>query len=446
MTKLPSVWTRRTFIARSSLAGAAIWSGACADEPAPPAEVDLGMDQAPDLTPDVEEMGDADMPDAAPALVPVNKPPFVQFMGQGRARLRLETPDPAPLTLRLEGAGQARDIACQAQTSFLAYAWPPNPFLVMRTDHPDVSGDATLHEAIIEGLVAGERYQWSIALSETHVLTGSFRAPPARGQAFRLGWISDTMQPNATPTALQLAAQSPDVVIHGGDLQYMTNPFDTWNGFFHAMAPVNAQAALHVCVGNHEYEEQDEYDVHFVRLFTGQGDPGAQVDYHAFTYGSARFILINSETDMDDPESAQHQWLLTQLDVARAASQIIIVAFHRPYFTFSRSRPSFATRDIMHPIFVQAGVRVVFTGHNHCYERFEVDGVHYVMDGGGGAGKYDPNHNRMSILDASPTDEALRQNFTMEHGVSVLDLGADGSLSLTRVNIDGAVFEQVTLT
>ena len=42
-------------------------------------------------------------------------------------------------------------------------------------------------------------------------------------------------------------------------------------------------------------------------------------------------------------------------------------------------------REALAPLFEQYGVDVVFTGHNHNYERNEVNGVTYIVTGGGGA-------------------------------------------------------------
>jgi acid phosphatase type 7 len=40
------------------------------------------------------------------------------------------------------------------------------------------------------------------------------------------------------------------------------------------------------------------------------------------------------------------------------------------------------------PQFKRLGVRLVFTGHNHGYDRNEVDGITYMTSGGGGAPLY----------------------------------------------------------
>ena len=41
------------------------------------------------------------------------------------------------------------------------------------------------------------------------------------------------------------------------------------------------------------------------------------------------------------------------------------------------------------PLFEEYGVDVVFTGHDHCYERSFANGVFYIVTGGGGGPLYE---------------------------------------------------------
>jgi predicted MPP superfamily phosphohydrolase len=85
-------------------------------------------------------------------------------------------------------------------------------------------------------------------------------------------WISDTMAPLGAQVVEKLAVHEPDLVVHGGDIQYQSNPLDSWNGFFRYFQPLFAQAPVHFTIGNHEYEDYDEYDEIWVRLMGDQGD------------------------------------------------------------------------------------------------------------------------------------------------------------------------------
>ena len=148
---------------------------------------------------------------------------------------------------------------------------------------------------------------------------------------------------------------------------------------------------------------------------------------------------------MDGP---QMSWLVDELTAVGADEGLAyaIVAFHRPFFTFSRSSPNLATREYLHALFVEHGVPLVLTGHNHCYERFEVDGITYVVDGGGGAFLYDVNDHLAEIEAERPEEIALRQAFEQSYGILTLDVGADGTIAATRTNVSGATTDTFTVS
>ena len=444
------MWTRRRFLVQAGLGSVAWMAGACGQEPSPSKPgVDLGSDLGMDLGPDLADMGQlpADMADMSAWVSPVSKRPWVHLNGPSGATLRFETLIETPLDVRVElvSGVMGQEHKPSVSTQQVDYDFPLGSFK-RRVQHPDLPGRLTVQEVKLQGLRPGERYRWIVDQGQGQELRGEFLAAKPREEGLRLGWISDTMDLHVGGPLEQLQAAKPDLLIHGGDFQYMTSPMDTWNGMFRRFSDLQAQCAMHMCIGNHEYEEQDEFEVQYKRLLSGQGQEGGTLDYHAQEFGPALFILLNSEIELASPDSAQHRWMLAQLERARQRGLIPIVAFHRPYFTFSRSRPSFQTRDALHPVFVQHQVPIVFTGHNHCYERFEVDGMVYVMDGGGGALSYNPDDKRDDVLAERPSDEPLRKIALREYGCSTLDVRPDGTMTFTRTNADGQQAEQLTLS
>jgi len=66
------------------------------------------------------------------------------------------------------------------------------------------------------------------------------------------------------------------------------------------------------------------------------------------------------------------------------------VIMHVPLFTSSIIHPkdSQPVRQAWHDKFAGAGVPLVLSGHSHNYERLVVDGVTYVVTGGGSSQLY----------------------------------------------------------
>lgn len=464
---------RRKFLSQSSRAligGAALLAG-CADPENP--QQDMGSAMSSDMgrrdmssrmdmsnpsdmqTNPAEDMTDAspdgeDMsPDMAESnIIAFSKPPFIQKIGgdSGRARLRFETRTEQALEVELKAmGGMATGFMAATSLAMIDFEWPV-PFFEDRVEYHDKPGLHNLQEVVFEGLEPGMQYEWTVHQGDGTTASGVFKVDASPAEAFKLGWISDTMFPNAGACATRLTGASPDLVLHGGDLQYMSNPIDTWSGFFKELAPLTSIAPFHTCIGNHEYEEMNEFEQQYKRLFEGHGDVGSTIDYSAFTYGGVRFLLLNSEIELVDSDSPQHRWMIAELEkVQNSNLRFAVVAFHRPYFTFSKSMPNFETRDVLHPIFQQYNVPIVFTGHNHCYERFEADGITYVMDGGGGALSYKIDHNKEDVLAIRPSDEPLRKFASRTYGVTVATINPDGTLDIERLESEGGTSETYSI-
>jgi hypothetical protein len=234
-----------------------------------------------------------------------------------------------------------------------------------------------------------------------------------------------------------------DLVVHGGDLQYQTNPYDTWRGMNEVFRTCLQRAPFMTAVGNHEKEEQDELTVMFDRLYGDQGGPEA-TRYFSTRCGPIEVIILDTETAGESlvEGSAQGSWLIETLETALAEGRVPVLGFHRPVYTLSKHAPGdLSVRDFIHGICLNYSVRLVLQGHAHCYERFVVDGVHYIVDGGGGAFSYSPDVE----AEARPDELALRVVAERTYGCTVIEMDSSGQLSIYRPNTDGGLTDQFTV-
>jgi hypothetical protein len=88
----------------------------------------------------------------------------------------------------------------------------------------------------------------------------------------------------------------------------------------------------------------------------------------------------------------------------------------------------------------------VLTGHNHGYERFLVDGIHYVVDAGGGALLTNINDTRAEVLAVYPDEESKRLVASSSYGVSAITIAGDGSIRVERVNERGEPTDSYTVS
>lgn len=102
--------------------------------------------------------------------------------------------------------------------------------------------------------------------------------------------------------------------------------------------------------------------------------------YYAFTRRDIRFFVL--DTNSLDP--AQMRWFQEELGRTRESWRIAI--FHHPLYSNARRHGSSVDiRTILEPVLIQHGVRVVFSGHDHVYERITPQqGIHYFVVGSSG--------------------------------------------------------------
>ena len=152
-------------------------------------------------------------------------------------------------------------------------------------------------------------------------------------------------------------------------------------------------------VGNHEvWDDSDVQGLLQAFPYLKQFGVSDKRLIYKFDFGGARFIFLwtgkydyrsPSEWDADRPQyEAQMKELQQWLDEAKAAGiRKVFIAFHAPAFCRSGMGP---IPEQQNPHKVIASYArdleiVVFNGHVHTTELYEVDGVKYLLLGGGGA-------------------------------------------------------------
>ena len=131
-------------------------------------------------------------------------------------------------------------------------------------------------------------------------------------------------------------------------------------------ANVKFQASL----GNHDRPENVAYGP-----FNMDGQR-----YYTFVRSNVRFFALDS-TIMD---RKQLEWL--EATLKDSSQEWKICYFHHPlYSDAARHGSSFDLRVVLEPLFVKYGVNVVFSGHDHVYERVKPQkGIYYFVSGAAG--------------------------------------------------------------
>jgi len=135
-------------------------------------------------------------------------------------------------------------------------------------------------------------------------------------------------------------------------------------------ALLDAGVTFYASLGNHDSQNNRNYPP-----FHMGGER-----YYSYATKNVRFFAL--DTDSLDP--AQVQWI--QGALKSATEQWKICYFHHPLYSDGKTHGSdINLRTVLEPIFVANGVNVVFSGHDHIYERITPQkGIYYFVSGSAG--------------------------------------------------------------
>jgi hypothetical protein len=133
-------------------------------------------------------------------------------------------------------------------------------------------------------------------------------------------------------------------------------------------ALLDLKIPFYASLGNH-----DDPNQRFYKPFNMDGKR-----YYTFEKEGARFFALDSNY-MDQP---QVDWLEKELSTSKNTWKIVY--FHHPlYSSGARHGSEVDLRTVLEPLFLKYGVSVVFSGHEHFYERLKPqNGITYFTNGG----------------------------------------------------------------
>jgi predicted MPP superfamily phosphohydrolase len=184
---------------------------------------------------------------------------------------------------------------------------------------------------------------------------------------------------------------------------------------------LDAGVKFHAALGNHD----EPHTVNYPPLNMG----GRR--YYTLSASDVRVFVL--DTNSLDP--AQLRWLEAELQATREPWKIGVL--HHPIYGNARRHGSaLDLRVILEPLFRKYGVNVVFSGHDHVYERLKPQhGIHYFVSGAGGK-------LRKGDLAASPLTAA---GFDRDQSFMLVEIDGD-LLSFETIARTGAVVDSGTIS
>ncbi len=353
------------------------------------------------------------MAGTARAEGPLEKGPWLMDARPDRVTVFFETPTPEAAHVEARTDGAATPVMAEAPA-------------------------ATMHRVVLEGLTPKSRYDYRISLGGGGSVKGHFRTPPPFGTGPVHFVVYGDSRSDAAAHATVVAAivrDQPSFVVETGDMVVRGSDDHAWDRFFRVEEPLLRDVPFFAAVGNHETYDPGvglRLSERYVALPADASHP----TYYAFSWGSVRFLMLDSN-DAWDRGNAQWTWLEHALEAADANPNVhhLFVALHQgPYSSGHHGGDPELAQSGVPEMLRRHGVDLVFAGHDHDYERGEVDGLKYIVTGGAGAPLYPVNRH----------DPGQLAFATVHHYV---DVQVEGErVTIRTVEPDGTLFERCTFT
>jgi hypothetical protein len=237
----------------------------------------------------------------------------------------------------------------------------------------------------LDDLVPDTVYHYRIKLSSSASKDRTFRTAPQDDDAtFTFLVYGDTRSDPMAHARVVSAAVStchPTFVLGTGDVVSSGSAGQSiWTKqFFKPADPLLRETWFAVTRGNHE-------NANPLFLLYFEGPVSFQTEgYYSFDWGPVHVVTLNTNSDYE-PGSKQYRFL--KRDLAGTSRPFKVFFGHHPAYSSGSHGSTKKMQDYLQPLFEENGVQLVFAGHDHTYERTIINGITYVVSGGGGAPLY----------------------------------------------------------
>ncbi len=253
---------------------------------------------------------------------------------------------------------------------------------------------------------------------------------------------------NEARVATLVDGWNPDFVITTGDNNYPDGEaatIDDTIGQYYSQFIGNYQGTYGVGSPNNRFwPTLGNHDWHTISC-NANNCTGAYFDYFTLPNNERYYEvdlgivhLFALDSDKDEPDgrkqnSVQADWLFNQLTASTSCYNIVYF-HHAPY-----SSGRHGSNTAMRWPFSTWGADVVLSGHDHVYERLDVSGTPYFVNGVGGASLYD-----FSNLGSLPPEATSIVRYNQDYG-AILVTAASTGITYQFYNADNILIDTYTM-
>jgi len=297
---------------------------------------------------------------------------------------------------------------------------------------PRISPALRVEKTTLTGLQPNTHYDYDIPGHEG--VKGSFKTPPNGAGSFRFvvygdNRTRDDVHRKVIATLLQNGI--PDFVLQTGDMVPDGNDTAYWPVFFDIERDLLRQTVFFPALGNHERDCRNFYDFFLLAK-----------PYYSFNWGNAHFTVLNSDLANSAPAKSerdafwaeQTKWLEEDLQASQNSEYRFVTAHHPPFTAVARRQGDNPQMTALVPMFEKYKITAAFFGHDHNYQRYLKNGIHYIVTGGGGAPLYDVD---------KPDPAIAQKAVSVENFVTV---AVDGkTIQIQAIDITGKKIDELEI-
>ena len=213
----------------------------------------------------------------------------------------------------------------------------------------------------------------------------------------------------------------PKAVFNAGDLVNNGSSAAQWAIFDDITSEVRKIAPYYPALGNHDLPPA---------LFLADFHLQNNERWYSVDIDGLHFLVLDTTSDISQ-SSEQYVWLEAELQTL--SRDFVAVVTHYPLLSTGNHGVDSDLSQTLIPLFEEYHVDIVFSGHEHDYERSVKNGIYYVVTGGGGAS-----------LRGKATTSTYSQVFKKTHNFCTLSV-VDGTVVVEAFDPAENVIDQFTV-
>lgn len=304
----------------------------------------------------------------------------------------------------------------------------------------------------LTGLTQGREYRYTIG---ENAFSGSFRVPQ-ESDVTRFLYLGDVQFQESMEEYEEWGQMvrrayrehsELDFAVIGGDLVNSPGELSQWETFLEA-CDVFAKLPVVTVAGNHEGVHSNyTYQKLFALPDDAEEDQSGE-EFYSLDFGNVRMLMMDSSflTEERRQSMGKDAWAKEEQRVeawirSRTGScekpWLAAVIHHPVYGMHDGDTVSPQIRELWKPLLEEGGVRIVFSGHQHLYQRTRpIHGVVYLMGNSG--------QRESRFFHGNNLPEYTQQIYDRGANYQIVEVGAR-RLKMTSYNQKGLVIDETVL-